>query len=70
MDSKHDKGAPLRGRATAAEPEVSALRDGVPSAMTHEDALDAIVGCAATVTLLSYQEAIEGYLQLRGWSHD
>jgi hypothetical protein len=29
-------------------------------------ALDAICNCAASVTLLSYQEAIEGYLKLRG----
>ncbi len=34
--------------------------------MTHEEALDAIIGCATTVTTLSYQEAIEGYLTLRG----
>ena len=34
--------------------------------MTHDEALDAITGCAATVTVLSYQEAIEGYLKLRG----
>lgn len=55
------------GRATAAEPVVSALRDGIPSAnMSHDEALDAITGCAATVTVLSYQEAIEGYLKLRG----
>ena len=29
-------------------------------------AIDAICGCAATVTVLSYQEAIESYLDLRG----
>jgi hypothetical protein len=34
--------------------------------MTHDEALDAITGCARTVAVLSYQEAIEGYLQLRG----
>lgn len=36
-------------------------------AMTHDEAIDAICGCAQTVTVLSYQEAIEGYLKLRGW---
>lgn len=34
--------------------------------LTHEQALDALCGCAATVTVLSYQEAIEGYFALRG----
>lgn len=34
---------------------------------THEEALDAIRGCAATVTVLSYQEAIGAYFKLRGW---
>lgn len=34
--------------------------------LSHEAALDAICGCAATVTVLSYQEAIEAYLDLRG----
>lgn len=52
-------------RATAAEPVVSALRDGSPSALGHDEAITAIVGCAS-VTILSYQEAIEGYLKLRG----
>lgn len=33
---------------------------------THEQALDALCGCAATVSVLSYQEAIEGYFKLRG----
>lgn len=32
--------------------------------MTHDEALDAIVG-ALGVTVMSYQEAIESYLQLR-----
>ena len=45
---------------------VSTLRASIPDAMTHDEALDAITGCAATVTVLSYQEAIEGYLKLRG----
>ena len=34
--------------------------------LSHEAAIDAICGCAATVTVLSYQEAIESYLDLRG----
>ena len=34
--------------------------------LTHDAAIDAICGCAATVTVLSYQEAIESYLNLRG----
>lgn len=34
--------------------------------MTHKEAIEALCGCAATVTLLSYQEAIEGYFALRG----
>ena len=38
--------------------------------MTHDEAIDALCGCAATVTVLSYQEAIEGYLSLRGISLD
>lgn len=38
--------------------------------LTHEEALDAICGCAGTVTVLSYQEAIEGYLKLRGISSE
>lgn len=32
---------------------------------THAEAIDALCGCAATVTVLSYQEAIEGYFKLR-----
>jgi hypothetical protein len=38
-------------------------------ALSHDAALDAIVG-ASTVTILSYQEAIEGYLRLRRMSAD
>lgn len=34
--------------------------------MTHEEAIEALCGCAQTVTVLSYQEAIEGYFALRG----
>lgn len=33
---------------------------------THEEAIEALCGCAATVSVLSYQEAIEGYFKLRG----
>lgn len=33
--------------------------------LSHDAALDAIIG-ASTVSALSYQEAIEGYLKLRG----
>lgn len=40
-----------------------------PKIHTHDEALDAICGCAVTVTVLSYQEAIEGYFSLRGWPH-
>ncbi|WP_332772969.1 hypothetical protein [Phenylobacterium sp.] len=36
------------------------------SDLTHDQAIDALCGCAATVTVLSYQEAIEGYFKLRG----
>jgi hypothetical protein len=36
----------------------------------HDEAIDALCGCAATVTVLSYQEAIEGYLSLRGLPAD
>lgn len=34
--------------------------------MTHSQALDAICGVAATVTILSYEEAIGAYFKLRG----
>lgn len=34
--------------------------------LNHDEAIDALCGCAATVTTLSYQEAIEGYFALRG----
>jgi hypothetical protein len=34
--------------------------------LSHDEAIDAICGCAATVTVLSYQEAVEAYLNLRG----
>lgn len=33
--------------------------------MTHDAAIKALCDCAATVTTLSYQEAIEGYFKLR-----
>lgn len=33
--------------------------------LTHDEAIDALCGCAATVTVPSYQEAIEGYFKLR-----
>ena len=36
------------------------------SNLSHEAAIEALCGCAATVTTLSYQEAIEGYFKLRG----
>jgi hypothetical protein len=38
--------------------------------MTHEQALDAVCRCAATVTVLSCPEAIEAYLELRGIPRD
>ncbi len=34
--------------------------------MTHDEAINALCDCASTVTVLSYQEAIEGYFKLRG----
>lgn len=34
--------------------------------LDHQQALDAICGCAATVTVLSYEEAIGAYFKLRG----
>ena len=64
-----DGRSPQAGRATLASHQArSGLghSEGIPNAMTHDEALDAITGCAATVTVLSYQEAIEGYLKLRG----
>lgn len=36
--------------------------------LSHDEAIKVICDCAATVTVLSYQEAIEGYLDLRGIS--
>jgi len=41
-----------------------------PDALSHDEAIDALIGCAKTVTVLSYQEAIEGYFKLRNmdWS--
>lgn len=35
--------------------------------LSHDEALDALCGCAVTVTVLSYEEAIKGYFSLRGW---
>lgn len=32
----------------------------------HDEAIQALIDCASTVTVLSYQEAIEGYFKLRG----
>lgn len=40
--------------------------EALPEPMGHDEAIDALRGCAATVTVLSYQEAIEGYFTLRG----
>lgn len=37
-----------------------------PKKHTHDEAIAALCGCAATVSVLSYQEAIEGYFKLRG----
>lgn len=36
------------------------------SNLTHDAAIDAICNCASSVSVLSYQEAIEGYFKLRG----
>ncbi len=41
----------------------------MPEILDHDAAIDALCGCAATVTTLSYQEAIEGYFALRGLPH-
>jgi hypothetical protein len=38
--------------------------------LSHDAAIDALCGCAATVSVLSYQEVIEGYLKLRGLLED
>lgn len=34
--------------------------------LSHDAAIDALCKCAASVSVLSYQEAIEGYFKLRG----
>jgi len=34
--------------------------------LSHDEAIKALCDCAATTTVLSYQEAIEGYFSLRG----
>ncbi len=66
MSNETGQGASLRDRAVVnGAAGVSALRASVPSAMSHHEAIEALCGCAATVTLLSYQEAIEGYFALR-----
>jgi hypothetical protein len=55
--------------ATRGPQEPRADFDAQPSGpcdLSHEEAIDALCGCAATVTVLSYQEAIEGYFALRG----
>jgi hypothetical protein len=36
------------------------------SELSHDEAIKALCDCAASVTVLSYQEAIEGYFDLRG----
>jgi len=41
-----------------------------PTPLSHDEAIDELCGCSATVTVLSYQEAIEGYLALRGMTPD
>jgi len=46
------------------------MSDDMATSLTHDQAIDALCGCAATVTVLSYQEAIEGYFSLRGISVD
>lgn len=37
-----------------------------PELLGHDEAIAALCSCAATVTTLSYREAIEGYFKLRG----
>lgn len=39
---------------------------GIPDALSHDAAIKALCDCAATVTLLSYREVVEGYFVLRG----
>lgn len=62
-------GAPLRGQALVSDQAASRLAPSGfdPSRdLSHDEAIAALCGCAATVTVLSYQEAIEGYFSLRG----
>lgn len=40
----------------------------MPNNLSHQEAIKALCDCAATVTVLSYQEVIEGYFNLRGLS--
>lgn len=53
---------------TASRSEGLSPKDARRKVMSHDLALEAICGVAASVTILSYQEAIEGYLDLRGLS--
>ena len=63
------------GGSTAEEPDWHCMdcgangfgnyRDHACNTLDHQAAIDAIVGVLG-VTVLSYQEAIEGYLKLRG----
>lgn len=39
-----------------------------PRRVGHAEAIDLISGCARTVTVLSYEEAIRAYFSLRGIS--
>lgn len=57
------------GRATGPSdlsPASGSSRSSIPIAMGHHEAIEALCRCASTVSALSYQEAIEGYLKLRG----
>ena len=45
----------------ASSPSPASVDEG----LGHDEAIEALCGCAATTTLLSYQEAIEGYFTLR-----
>lgn len=38
-----------------------------PLPLSHDAAMGALRDCAATVTVLSYEEVVTGYFSLRGW---
>lgn len=54
-------GLPMNEACEQSSPAV-----GIPDALSHDAAIKALCDCAATVTLLSYREVVEGYFVLRG----